>query len=158
MKLTVYIETTVPSYYCDERPELKNDILRTRTWWDDERRDYDCYVSPVVIEELETGSYPTRNRCLELVDGLPLLEVTREVLEVATAYQADGLMPRHPAADAVHVPLVSWYRMDYLLTWNCRHIANANKARHLEAINLRLRLGLPMLVTPHQLQKWEVGT
>jgi hypothetical protein len=158
MKPTVYIETTVPSYYCDERPELRNDILRTRTWWDEERPDYECYVSPVLIEELEAGSYPTRSRCLELVGGLPLLEVTREVLEVAEVYQADGLMPKHPGADAVHLALASWYRVEYLLTWNCRHIANANKTRHLEAINLRLHLGLPMLVTPHQLQKWEAGT
>jgi len=158
MKLSVYIETTVPSYYCDDRSDLKNDILRTRRWWDEERQDYECYVSPVVIEELEAGSYPTRGCCLELVSGLPLLEVTRDVLEVAGISQADGLMPKHPGADSVHVALASWYRMDYLLTWNCRHIANANKARHLEAINLRLRLGMPMLVTPHQLQKWEVGT
>ncbi len=158
MKQAVYIETTIPSYYSDGREELQRDILRTREWWDEERGDYECYSSPVVLEELEAGDYPTRERCVELLEGLPLLEIVPEVLEVARVYQADGLMPTRPAADAIHVALASWYRMDYLLTWNCRHIANANKARHLEAINLRLRLGLPMLVTPHQLQRWETET
>lgn len=155
MKPTVYIETTIPSYYCDNRQDMMNDILRTRQWWDQERGDYECATSLVVIEELDTGEYPTRAECLKLVESLPLLEVTTEVLEVAKVYQAEGLMPRHPAADSIHVAIASWYRVDYLLTWNCRHIANANKTRHLEALGLKMHLGLPMLVTPHQLQRWE---
>lgn len=155
MKPTVYIETTIPSYYCDWREELRQDILRTREWWDEERQDYELYISPAVIEELSAGSYPSRDACLDLVRGLPVFEISREVLEVAQVYRADGFMPRHPVADAIHLAVASWYRVDYLLTWNCRHIANANKARHLEAINLRLHIGLPRLVTPHQLQRWE---
>jgi len=155
VKPTVYIETTIPSYYCDDRSEVMNDILRTRQWWDEEREDYECAISPVVVEELDGGDYPTREDCLRLVELLPLLEVTPEILEVAAVYQAEHLMPRHPVADSIHLAIASWYRTDYLLTWNCRHLANANKTRHLEALNLRLRLGLPMLVTPHQLQRWE---
>ena len=51
MKPTVYIETTIPSYYCDHRPALAADIARTREWWDQERADYECFVSLVVLEE-----------------------------------------------------------------------------------------------------------
>jgi hypothetical protein len=152
---TVYIETTIPSYYCDSRAEMMHDILRTRQWWDQERGDYECATSLIVFEELDAGDYPGRAECLKLIEPMPLLEVTTEVLELAKVYQAEGLMPRRPAGDAVHVAIASWYRMDYLLTWNCRHIANANKTRRLEAINLKMHLGLPMLVTPHQLQTWE---
>lgn len=155
MKPTVYIETTVPSYYHDERAELMHDILRTRQWWDEERDQYECFGSLVVIDELSAGSYDQQERCLKLARPLPMLDVTDEVLRIAKVYQAERLMPRHPAADSLHLALASWYRMDYLLTWNCRHIANANKARRLEAINLGMHLGLPMLVTPHQLQLWE---
>ncbi len=132
-----------------------HDILRTRQWWDKERGDYECMTSLIVVEELDAGDYPTRSECLKLVESLPLLEVTTEVLEIAKVYQAERLMPRHPVADSIHLAIASWYRMDYLLTWNCRHIANANKSRHLEALNFRLHLGMPMLVTPHQLQFWE---
>jgi hypothetical protein len=117
--------------------------------------EYECFISPVVLEELDAGEHPNRDRCLKLVEEIGLLEVTGDVLEVARAYQAAGLMPKQPAADAIHLALASWYRMDYLLTWNCRHLANANKVRHLEVVNLRLRIGLPMLLTPHQLQTWK---
>ncbi len=155
MKPTVYIETTIPSYYCDDRSELMRDILRTREWWDGERQGYECLTSLVVLEELASGEYPRKQDCLGLIQSLPLLELTTEVIEIAQAYQAQRLMPKHPAADAVHLALASWYRMDYLLTWNCSHIANANKSRHLESLNLKMRLGLPMLVTPHQLRPME---
>lgn len=151
----MYIETTIPSYYCDNRSDMVRDILRTRQWWDEERGDYECATSLIVVEELGRGEYPGREECLKLVQPLPLLEVTAEILELAKVDQAERLMPRHPAGDALHVAIASWYRMDCLLTWNCRHIANANKTRHLEALNLKMHLGLPMLVTPHQLQTWE---
>lgn len=60
-------------------------------------------------------------------------------------------MPQDPAADAIHLALASYYRMDYLLTWNCRHLANANKARHLEVLNVRMGPAAPRPVTPHLL-------
>ncbi len=151
MKPTVYIETTIPSYYCDERSELAGDIARTREWWDQERGAYECFVSPVVFDELSAGGYPTREACIALVEGLASLGVEEDVLEIASAYQARGLMPRQPAADAIHLALASYYRIEYLLTWNCRHLANVNKARHLQALNLQLGLGSPQLVTPHLL-------
>jgi hypothetical protein len=155
MRPTVYIETTIPSYYCDGRPELMRDILRTRQWWDREREDYECFVSPVVVEELSAGRYPSKADCLRLIERLAVLEIEPEVLNLAQAYQAHGIMPREPAADSVHVALATWYRVDYLLTWNCGHIANANKIRRIEALNATLHLGMPLLVTPHQLRPVE---
>jgi predicted nucleic acid-binding protein len=152
VKPTVYIETTIPSYYCDERPALAADIARTREWWDHERGEYDCFISPVVLDELSAGEYPSRAACLTLVEALPLLAVVPEVIDLAEVYQARHVMPRAPVRDALHVALATHYRMDYLLTWNCRHIANANKARHLEVVNQRMGLSTPRLVTPHLLQ------
>jgi len=93
--------------------------------------------------------------CLALVRELPLLEVVSEVVEIAAAYQAEGLMPKAPVRDALHLAMASYYRMDYLLTWNCRHLANANKIRRIEAVNLRMSLSVPLLVTPDLLQPWE---
>jgi hypothetical protein len=82
-------------------------------------------------------------------------ELNDEIVEIAEAYRARGLMPRSPVADALHVALASFFRVDYLLTWNCRHIANANKARHLEELNTKMGLNTPMLITPYMLYPWE---
>ncbi|UCC30188.1 MAG: type II toxin-antitoxin system VapC family toxin [Phycisphaerales bacterium] len=151
MRPTVYIETTIPSYYCDDRPALAGDIARTRQWWDGEGGDYECFISPAVLDELGTGSDPVQVACKALVEGSPILAVEPEVLEIAEAYRARRLMLGDPAADAIHLALASYYRMDYLITWNCRHLANANKARHLGVLNVQMGLAIPRLVTPHLL-------
>ncbi|NOT01136.1 MAG: type II toxin-antitoxin system VapC family toxin [Phycisphaerales bacterium] len=156
MRPTVYIETTIPSYYCDERKELSGDIARTRQWWDHEREGYECFISPVVMDELLRGSYPTQSACVSLVTDLPLLAAGAEVIEIAEAYRARQLMPRDPAADSVHVALASFYRIDFLLTWNCRHIANARKIRHLETLNAQMGLSVPIMVTPYMLLPKEI--
>lgn len=155
MKPTVYIETTIPSYYCDERPELLSDILRTREWWDRERGGYECFISEVVIEELAEGDYPNKRQCLALVEGLPELAISEEIEQIAAIYQARKVMPRQPIRDAFHVAIAAYYRMDFVLTWNCKHLANANKTRHLKELNIEMGLGLPQIITPHQLQLWE---
>jgi predicted nucleic acid-binding protein len=152
MKPSVYIETTIPSYYHDDRQELARDIQRTREWWDEERGEYECYISAIVLAELDQGDYESKSRCLQLVEDIPILEVTSEVEEIAEVYRASKVMPREPAADAVHLALASYYRMDYLLTWNCRHLANVRKEEHLRLINERLRLHVPRLATPQGLR------
>jgi len=152
----VYIETTIPSYYCDDRAELHNEIARTREWWDRERGDYECFISLVVLDELSAGSYRSQRACVSLVDGLPVLAVESEILEIAAAYRARQLMPENPAADAIHLALASYYRMDYLLTWNCRHLANANKIKNLERLNVQMGLSVPVLATPYMLQAREI--
>ncbi len=156
MRATVYIETTVPSYYCDNRPELVADIARTRQWWDEERNDYDCFISEVVLDELSEGHYPSREKCLALVDGISELEMSEEIVQIASVYQARKLMPQFPPRDALHLAIASYYRLDFILTWNCKHLANANKTRHLRELNLELGLYIPQLVTPDQLQPWEI--
>lgn len=152
MKPTVYIETTIPSYYCDERSGIRDAIMRTRQWWDHERGEYDCFISATVTEELSKGHYPNQGRCLELIEGIAELAVTEEILEVAEYYWRCNLMPAPPSADAYHVALASVYRMEFLLTWNCRHLANVRKADHLARVNHKLGLTTPRLVTPEMLR------
>ena len=155
MRRSVYIETTIPSYYVDDRAALHSDIERTRTWWNDERRLYDCAVSLAVLEELSAGEYPGKPEALRLVRGLPLAPASPAALDLAMAYQAALLMPRLPNRDAIHVAIATVNRFDYVLTWNCRHIANANKLRALELFNARLGYATPLLVTPAVLLPWE---
>ena len=155
MKPTVYIETTIPSYYHDRREEIAKEIARTRQWWDKERGEYECFVSPVVLEELQEGSYPHREECISLVGDFPSLALVGEIRIIAAAYQARRLMPKEPVRDALHLAIASYYRMDYLLTWNCRHLANATKVRHLESLNQGMGLSVPILTTPYMMQVWE---
>ena len=86
-----------------------------------------------------------------MVAGMAILAIEPEVLEIADTYRARRLMPRDPAADAIHLALASYYRMDFLLTWNCRHLANANKIKQLEILNTQMGLWIPVLATPHML-------
>lgn len=155
MKRTVYIETTIPSYYCDDRLELRAEIARTREWWDQERDEYECFISPVVLDELRAGTYATQAACMALVEELPVLMIESEILEIAEAYRKRRIMPFDPAADSVHLAVATYYRLDFLLTWNCGHLANANKARQLEILNVQMGLSVPRLLTPQMLRPME---
>jgi hypothetical protein len=155
MKPTVYVETTIPSYYQDGRPELLHEINRTRQWWDAERETYECFTSLVVLDELSEGDYPGKERCLRLLDAVPLLELTEQVEEIAAIYQSRRVMPAPPIRDALHVAFATCYKLDFLITWNCRHLANANKFAHLRAVNAELGFATPEIVTPYQLQPLE---
>jgi len=108
-----------------------------------------------VLSELSEGEYPSTEKCLALVNGIAVLALTPEVETIAGAYQVRRLMARSPVRDALHVAIASHYRLDFALTRNCQHLANANKTRHLRELNLELGLSVPQLVTPDQLQPWE---
>jgi len=131
------------------------DILRTREWWDRERQEYECFISPVVLGELERGNYPHKAECLDLMNNIPVLEARSDVQEIAELYWRHQVMPREPSGDAAHLAFAAHYRMDYLLTWNCKHLANARKEDHLRRINDQFGLWLPRLVTPQNLQLLE---
>ncbi len=112
---------------------------------------YDLVTSPAVIDELERGDYPSREECLELVARLEILEITPAVLDVVAIYIARHVMPADPAGDALHLALASVHGYDFLITWNCRHLANANKFGHIRRVNALLGLYMPSLVTPLEL-------
>lgn len=153
MSKTVYIETSVPSFYYELRPEPEMVARRdwTRRWWAVALERFDLVTSPAVIDELERGDYPSREDCLTLVEGLDLLEITPAVLDVVDTYIARHVMPEDPAGDALHLALASVHRCDFLVTWNCRHLANANKFGHIRRVNTLLGLYVPTLVTPLEL-------
>ena len=153
MKPYVYIETTVPSFYHEVRtePEMVARRQWTRDWWDNHRDDYQPVTSEAVIDELEKGSFPNKDDALALIEGLPLLEIDEAVGEIVTAYISHHVMPADPTGDALHLALTSYHKCDFLLTWNCRHLANANKFAHIRRVNGILGLCVPSLVTPLEL-------
>ncbi len=129
----------------------------TREWWATASSRDEIVTSEAVLEELSAGEQPHRADCLAMVADLPLLAIEPAVAETVEAYIAHMLMPRDPGGDALHLALASHYRCDFLATWNCRHLANANKFDHLRRINGILGLFVPALVTPLELLGEEDG-
>lgn len=123
----------------------------TRHWWDRCASRYDLVTSEGVLAELQEGQYETQAAAVELVADLRQLEVADEIADVIDVYLENHLMPRERLGDALHLALASYYKCDFLLTWNCTHIANANKFEHIRIINTRLGLFVPALVTPMEL-------
>jgi len=152
---TVYIETSVPSAYVDRRDDVVSQFQRhqTRLWWRTERTGFAVHSSELVRLELENGSFPGKTLAIRLMDRLDSLPVTDEVIGVAKVYQEHLVMPRGEGGDAFHLALACVHEVDYLLTWNCRHLANTNKIQHIQAINLRLGLMTPVILTPPMLAR-----
>jgi len=153
MKPTVYIETSIPSFFHEIREEAKFVAMRqwTRDWWKADMNHYSCFTSDAVINELETGDHPNKNEKLELITNIELLDINYSIQEIVEVYLANFLMPKNDLGDALHLAIASYYKIDYLLTWNCKHLANANKRAHIRRINERLKIFTPELVTPLEL-------
>jgi hypothetical protein len=149
----VYIETTIPSFYCEVRTDAVSAARRiwTQQWWDDCRLNYTLVTSEAVIEELERGDYPTKPRTLPLLADIALLRIDSGIIDIVDEYIRRAMMPDDPAGDALHLALASFYKCDFLLTWNCRHLANANKFERIEKVNGLLGLSTPRIVTPLEL-------
>lgn len=150
---TVYVETSIPSFYHEtrEEPEMVARRHWTRHWWDKCASRYDLVTSEGVVAELQEGEYETQTACVRLVAKLPQLDVVDDIADIIDVYLANHLMPKERLGDALHLALASFHKCDFLLTWNCSHIANANKFEHIRIINTRLGLFVPALVTPMEL-------
>jgi hypothetical protein len=150
MKPKVYIETTIPSFYYEVRTEPDMVARRqwTREWWDDCRQNYEVVTSVAVIGELEKGNYPQKEEACRLIAPLTLVAVELDVTNLVDIYIRHRVMPNDPTGDALHLALASYYRCDFLLTWNCRHLANANKFEHIRRINMSVGVSIPLLITP----------
>lgn len=153
MSKRIYIETTIPSFYFEQRTEPSMVARRewTREWWQFANLRNEMVTSEAVIEELFRGNFPARDDCLKLIKDLPLLTVERTIANIVQSYISLQAMPQDPAGDALHLALASYYRCDFLVTWNCKHLANANKFHHIKHVNDSLGIHYPILVTPLEL-------
>lgn len=126
-------------------------MVRTREWWDTELRQSDAFVSENIVLELAQGDWPGKKEALRLVEELPRLSIGDEVIAVATQHIKERLLPDDLAADATHLAVASIHKVDFLLTWNIRHLANPNKLDHLMHVNRKLGLPTPRVLTPEAL-------
>lgn len=153
MPRLIYIETTIPSFYFETRAEVEIVARHNWTveWWDAPDQWAERVTSRVVIEELRRTPEPKRQQCLDLLTNLKILPYTDEVDEIVQTYRQHKVMPQEASGDADHLALATFHRCDMLVTWNCQHIANANKFPHIRRINALLGYATPQLVTPLEL-------
>lgn len=151
MKRSIYLDSTIPSYLFDERESIKTYIEVTRKWWEEERNNFELYISEESIIELSNGDYPNKERLMNCISEVQVLQPDARVFEIAQVYLDNYLMPQTLTGDAIHLAYVSYYKIDFLLTWNCNHLANANKKQHIRIINARLNLLTPEIITPLEL-------
>ena len=149
----IYVETSVPSFYYETRAARDMQSRRdwTRQWWSLPKWEQELVIGLPVISELEAAPPAKRVKALALIAALRLLPYPSEIAEIVAVYFAHKLMPREAQGDADHLALASFHHCDLLVTWNCKHLANANKFGHIHRVNALLRLRTPALVTPLQL-------
>ncbi len=153
MKPTVYIETSIPSFYYETRQEPEFVAMRnwTNEWWSFYKNRYLCFTSDAVVAELSRGNFPKQNEKLELLAGMEQLEINRAIQEIVDVYVENFLMPKNHLGDALHLAIASFHKIDFLLTWNCTHLANANKKAHISRLIAKLKIFTPDLVTPYEM-------
>jgi hypothetical protein len=151
---SVYLETTFISYLA-ARPS--RDLLvaahqqATQEWWANRRSEFENCVSQVVIDEASAGDSAEVQKRLAIISGLPALEITEDAEALTEAILAAGILPPQAVRDAAHVAVAAVHAIDYLLTWNCKHLANAQIARRIALVCEKLGHRMPIICTPEEL-------
>ena len=151
---SVYLETTFLSYLV-ARPS--RDVIvaahqqTTHDWWDTRRDDFECSISQVVIDEASAGDPDEIRKRLDVIRDLPVLEITESAESLAQAILASGVIPPRSARDAAHIAVAAVHNIDYLLTWNCAHLANAQIMRKIEQVCDTVSVRMPLICTPEEL-------
>jgi len=151
---TAYIETTIPSLYVG-RPstrlvEATRQIL-TKRWWDELRHEFDLVCSQTVLDECSAGDPEMAAKRLDLLEGIPLLDLTDDVQKIAIALLEEQVIPEKAAGDAIHIGVASVHNTDYLVTWNCRHLANPRNWRRISDCVARFGYRATVICTPEDL-------
>ena len=153
-KPSLYLETSVVSYLT-AKPSRDVIVLAhqelTRQWWEEDRDAYILFVSPAVIAEASRGDPAAVERRLKALASAQLLEASPEVEALAGELHAALHMPEKATGDAAHVAYAVSYELDYLLTWNCVHLANPHNLRLLADLSRQRGLWLPIICTPAEM-------
>jgi len=124
---------------------------RTRAWWQTRRTAFGLYVSQVVLDEANAGDPRVAATRAEFLATVPVLDMPDGVADLAAALIKGVPIPRKAEADAAHIAVAAYHRIDFLMTWNLAHIANAELRRRIEAVCLASGYPAPILCTPDEL-------
>jgi predicted nucleic acid-binding protein len=154
MRESVYIETTVISYLT---AWLSRDLIRaahqqiTQEWWLNRRQDFDIFVSAFVINEASLGDKIAAKERLEALEGISLLDINSEVENLAKVLISNKALPQKSVTDALHIAVAAVHNIDYLLSWNCKHIANAEMQKIIRKNCEETGYNCPIICTPEEL-------
>ncbi len=154
MKPKLYLETTVPSYLT---AWPSRDLIRaghqqlTKEWWQTRRAGFDIYISQFVLDEAAAGDAEAARERLAALQGLPILDLSEEVVDLARALNVSLALPEKAVTDAAHIATAAVHGMHFLLTWNCAHIANAEMFVAIEKACQEHGFSCPVICTPEEL-------
>lgn len=153
MSKTVYIETSILGHLTARPTDnliLAANIKITQDWWDEYNGSYVLYTSEIVEDEASKGDPIIADRRRNLLDSLVFLDLTEEAIALAQEFLEQSNLPSKASNDSLHMALATVYGLDYLLTWNCKHMANAQIQRKLSQISVELGYKLPLICTPYE--------
>ena len=152
----VYLETSIISYLVSKPSKdiiLLSHQLITEDWWGKSRKNYDLYVSVPTIYEISRGDTEHSEKRLKLVESLKILDAEEEIKDLINMYMKYYKLPKKFELDITHIAYSVYYEMDYLLIWNCKHIANAHFRVQISNFNREKGLHIPEICTPEELNK-----
>lgn len=153
-KPSVYLETSVISYYT-ARPARDIHALShqesTRIWWEKHAEQFDVVISTIVLGEIRLGDPAAAAARMKFAESIRMLEVSPECVSLAAHYSAELGLPERAKADALHISVATIHEVDFLVTWNCTHIAGAFVRRQLDTLNNALGLRTPTICTPEEM-------
>lgn len=152
-KPTLYPDTNIFSsiHYNGGSSILLRRCVKTREWWNVERRHFHLVSSKLTEDELSAGVYSGQDHALAAARRLPYLTPTADVKRCATVYLECGVVPANKVGDAAQLAFTVVHRVDYLLTWNHAHLANVEIVKKLNAVNARNGWRTPLIVTPESI-------
>lgn len=157
MKRKVYLETSVVSYLMAWRSRdlvIAGNQETTREWWI-QRDKFDLFISQFVLDEAAAGDSNAAAQRLKALEGIPELAVVEQVVDIAEALLMQAALPTKAKLDALHIAVAALHGMDFLLTWNCKHIANPIQRPNIEAIVHGFGYQPPIICTPQELLEAE---
>lgn len=156
MKPGLYLETTIPSYLVARRSRdlrLAADQETTQEWWEQRRCAFSVFVSDMVLIEIAAGAAEFAAARLAALRGLPVLSDSPAAAMLTKRLLAERILPPKAANDAAHLSLAAAHDMDFLLTWNCRHLNNPALERRIERACSDCGLSCPVICSPAELME-----
>ena len=154
MKPKVYIETTIISYLT-AKPSRDLIIAAhqeiTNEWWENRKNHFNLFVSQLVIQEATSGDKQAAQKRLNILKSIPVLELNEDVVSLARILIKEKALPQKAVEDALHISIAIIHEIDYLLTWNCKHIANAERQHAIAAVCYKKDFEPLIICTPEEL-------
>jgi len=152
----VYMETTIVSYLTarpNRDPVIAGHQQITRDWWDQARSDFELCTSLLVLQEAGSGDPEVAQDRLIILKSMILLDTTEAAVVLAEELVRANALPAKAADDALHIAVAASQKIPFLLTWNCRHMANAIMRPVIESVCAKMGYKAPIICTPEELRK-----